>query len=169
MGYFQTEQWIPVELPRVFAFFWDPNNLPRIMPEELQALGLSIELVRPPGLQAYPPAAGVGTTISFSFRPIPFVPLRQRWIAQIVKFESGARFATFTDQQLRGPFKSWTHDHEFESETRDGRPGTLIRDRVEFEVGYGPVGQAIDKWITERMSSTFGHRQAALEQLLKSG
>jgi hypothetical protein len=28
MGYFSTKQWVPVELPKVFAFFSDPNNLP---------------------------------------------------------------------------------------------------------------------------------------------
>jgi hypothetical protein len=36
MAYFEAVQWLPVELPKVFAFFSYPANLPRIMPPELQ-------------------------------------------------------------------------------------------------------------------------------------
>jgi uncharacterized protein YndB with AHSA1/START domain len=43
------EQWIPVPLPRVFRFFSDPENLPRLMPPELAAEIRSIERVAPPG------------------------------------------------------------------------------------------------------------------------
>ena len=32
MAYFSTKQRLPVELPQVFAFFSDPQNLPRLMP-----------------------------------------------------------------------------------------------------------------------------------------
>lgn len=168
MGFFSTEQWIAVELPEVFAFFSDPNNLPRIMPAELQARVLFIDLVEP--VEPHPDGvvAGTGTAITFSFRPVPFLPIRQKWVAQIVEFDFNASSASFSDRQAKGPFRSWNHRHEFEAETREGKSGTLIRDRVEFEVGYGALGRWIDRWITSRMQQTFAHRQTALESLFDS-
>ena len=35
-------------------------------------------------------------------------------------------------EQLRGPYRLWIHEHEFES--RDG--GTLVRDRVRYAVAF---------------------------------
>ena len=166
MGYFSTRQWIPVELSRTFAFFSDPNNLPRLMPAELQVKVLFIDLIEPSAKPGMSVAAGIGTTITFSFRPIPFLPIRQRWVAQIEGYDYHPGYSSFFDRQLRGPFKRWDHSHEFESEIRDGVVGTLITDMVEFEIGYGVLGRWLDRWISGRMQQAFAHRQKALEQSL---
>ena len=39
-----------------------------------------------------------------------------------------------------GPFRCWKHRHQFESNARDGQGGTLVRDDLEFEVGFGLLG-----------------------------
>jgi ligand-binding SRPBCC domain-containing protein len=106
MGFFSTEQWVPVKLPKVFAFFSDPNNLPRIMPSELQARVVFVDLVEPSNTGASKGAAGIGATITFSFRPLPLLPIRQKWIAQIVEYTCSPDFAAFHDRQLKGPFKA---------------------------------------------------------------
>lgn len=44
---FEAEQWIAAPLPRVFAFFADPHNLPRIMPPRQGATLVTLKLLPP--------------------------------------------------------------------------------------------------------------------------
>lgn len=48
----------------------------------------------------------------------------------------------FVDQQQRGPFKSFRHEHVFEPEDN----GTRLIDRVEFAAPLGPLGRAAE-WL----------------------
>jgi ligand-binding SRPBCC domain-containing protein len=99
-----------------------------------------------------------------SFRPSCFLPLRARWVARITEFEWNHHF---TDVQQRGPFKRWHHRHEFVTDNRDGVDGTLVRDVIEYEVGFGPLGTLGDKvLIARRICDTFAQRQKILPQLL---
>jgi ligand-binding SRPBCC domain-containing protein len=164
---FQFEGWVPFPLPRVFAFFSDPENLPRTMPAATQTRLSELHLVPPPPSQqsvASSHPAGVGTIIVTSFRLFPFLPLRAQWIARITEFEWNHHFA---DVQQKGPFKRWHHRHEFVEETRAGTNGTLVRDVIEYEVGSGPLGALVNTLFIERqMRRTFAERQKALPKLL---
>ena len=109
--------------------------------------------------------AGVGSTIVTSFRVFPFLPLRATWIARITEFEWNHHFA---DVQDKGPFKNWHHRHEFRAEARDGVAGTLVRDQIEYEVGFGPVGRVGNAiFIRRQMLQTFAERQKVLPNLLQ--
>src|SRR5215217_7904248 len=44
--------------------------------------------------------------------------------------------SSFTDEQIRGPFKSFRHVHEFESTPG----GSIMTDRVEFTAPFGLLG-----------------------------
>ena len=44
-----AEAWIPVPISKVFAFFSDPQNLPRLMPPQLHAKIDDMHLVAAPG------------------------------------------------------------------------------------------------------------------------
>ena len=99
-----------------------------------------------------------------SFRLLPFVPLRAHWIARITEFEWNHYFA---DIQEKGPFKRWHHRHEFLPETRNGASGTIVRDVIEYEGGFGLIGAIANSIFVERqMRSTFAQRQRILPQLL---
>jgi uncharacterized protein YbjT (DUF2867 family)/ligand-binding SRPBCC domain-containing protein len=50
------------------------------------------------------------------------------------------RPAKFVDEQLRGPFARWRHEHRFE----DQGDSTLITDRIDYEVPLGPLGRVAD-------------------------
>jgi ligand-binding SRPBCC domain-containing protein len=161
------EQWIPVPLERVFSFFSDPLNLPRLMPAELAAEIMSVQKGPPTshGTAASSAAAGVGTEIILSVRLLPFMPYRTRWVARIVEFE---RNRHFVDVQAKGPFRRWRHRHEFESTERHGKPGTLVRDDVEYDLGFGLLGDVVARWLVARkVQSTFAARQRRLEELLR--
>lgn len=137
------------------------------MPDATQTRIDKLDLVPPPlspHLAQFPKAAGVGTIITTSFRLFPLLPLRAPWIARITEFEWDHHFA---DIQEKGPFKQWHHRHEFLAEIRNGVSGTLVRDVLEYEVGFGPLGGITNALFVERqMRNTFAQRQKRLPQLL---
>ncbi|HEX9111957.1 MAG TPA: cyclase, partial [Terriglobales bacterium] len=57
--------------------------------------------------------------------------------------------------------------HEFVSDCRDGVVGTLVRDRIQYEIGFEPAGRLINAlFIATQMRRTFAYRQQAVERLL---
>jgi ligand-binding SRPBCC domain-containing protein len=183
VAHFEAGQRLPVPLPKVFAFFSDPTNLPRIMPAELQVRIERSSLVLPKvgsgeifeALELHK-AAGAGLEFVFSFRPIPWFLLRMEWHARIEEWEPGSFVSGsqceggyFRDSQLSGLMHHWNHRHEFLAELRDGREVTLIRDVVDFEIGYGWPGRLLERFfVLPAMRKSFAHRQRQVEQALGS-
>jgi ligand-binding SRPBCC domain-containing protein len=165
----QFAGWVPFPVQRVFAFFSNPQNLPCLMPPEAQMRMDRLQLIQPAPLRngnavSGEPAAGVGSIITTSFRPFSVLPLRREWIAAITEFEWNHHFA---DVQQKGPFKRWHHLHEFLPEARNGLGGTLVRDKIEYEVGFGPLDAIANLLFVERkMRHIFAGRQQVLPQLL---
>lgn len=50
---------------------------------------------------------------------------------------------SFTDEQVRGPFRSFRHVHEFEATPG----GCIMTDRVEFAAPFGLLGRAAGKLV----------------------
>jgi ligand-binding SRPBCC domain-containing protein len=168
----RTSQWTPFPVELVFAFFANPGNLPHLMPEWQCARIESSRLIAPPQrpvaldatLRFQSPAAGVGSEIAVSFRPVPGFPFRIGWMARITEFVWNDHFC---DEQLRGPFVVWKHRHGIASEYRDGVRGTLISDEVEYALPLGPLGSAAGAlFVRRQMEATFAHRQKRLEEIL---
>jgi ligand-binding SRPBCC domain-containing protein len=160
-------EWVPFPLEHVFLFFANPENLPRIMPPATDTRIEGLNLVFPPSLPGSTsvPLAGVGSEIVTSFRFAPPLPIRGRWIARITEFEWNHHFAEI---QVQGPFKTWIHRHELTLETRNRVNGTVVRDRIEYEIGFGILGGIAQTLFVDRqMRSTFTHRQRVLEERLR--
>jgi ligand-binding SRPBCC domain-containing protein len=168
----QFEQWVPVSIECVFLFFANPRNLTRIMPPQSGTELVRLDLVLPPVFPAEraividrTPLAGVGSEIVTSFRVVPFLPFRAKWTALITEFEWNHHFA---DIQKKGPFKRFHHRHELSEETRDRVRGTLVRDVIEYDVGFGWLGELAQRFFVSRqLQETFAYRQRALEKLLE--
>lgn len=167
----QFEQWIPARIERVFLFFANPENLPRIMPPQTGTKLVRLSLVPPPGIPGESaaiadraPLAGAGSEIVTSFRMVPFLPFRAQWTALITEFEWNHHFA---DVQERGPFKSFHHRHELREGPQDRVKGTIVRDVIEYEVGFGWPGEIAQRFfVGQQLQRTFAYRQRALERLL---
>jgi ligand-binding SRPBCC domain-containing protein len=162
----EFEQWVPFRIERVFAFFSNPDNLPNLMPAASRTKLTTIHRTpSPPVLHlATEKAAGVGSTIVTSFRAVPFLPFRANWIARITEFEWNHYFA---DVQDEGPFRSWHHRHEFIVQERDGVMGTLVRDVIEYEIGFSFVGASVNAlFVRHQIEKTFAERQKTLPKLL---
>lgn len=168
---FQSEQWVPAPVERVFAFFADPHNLPRIMPPAMGTKLVKLNLVPPRFSARQVPIgtlrmAGVGTEMTVAFRVIPYVPVHERWVVNITEFELNRYFH---DSQKQGPFRRWEHTHSFEAMTQSGMIGTLLRDDVEYDVGFGVVGRALESAIFQNVfRATFKYRKRALAQIFPS-
>jgi len=172
-----TSQWTPFPVELVFAFFANPGNLPHLMPKWQQTRVENSRLVAPPPRPVAPdpelrfqsPAAGAGSEMAVSFRPVPRLPWRVEWLARITDFEWNSHFC---DEQVKGPFASWKHRHGIVAETRadeSGAPvnGTLVSDEVEYSLPLGPLGTAAHGlFVRRQMEATFVYRQARLEAIL---
>lgn len=119
---------MPFPLDQVFAFFSDPQNLPRLMPAWQHGRIDSLELV-PAGSGPLSAAAGAGSRLMFSFRPVPLSPIRLRWLALIDDFAPNKRFC---DLQVAGPFSYWRHCHQFAPEEHRGSQGTRVTDVLDY-------------------------------------
>jgi ligand-binding SRPBCC domain-containing protein len=166
----QFEQWVPFPVDHVFAFFANPNNLPRIMPPAIETKIVLLELKPPPpdhsALATMARSlAGSGSKIVTSFRVFPFLPIPVQWISYITEFEWNHHFA---DIQEKGPFKTWHHRHQFATVTRNGVNGTIVRDLIEYEVGFGFLGAiAQNLFVRHQIQQTFAYRQNILQSLLQ--
>jgi ligand-binding SRPBCC domain-containing protein len=69
--------------------------------------------------------------------------VRFRMTSRITHMEAPA---SFTDQQVRGPFKYLRHTHEF----RPDGSGTLMVDTVEFAAPFGALGRLVEKLVLAR-------------------
>ena len=72
----------------------------------------------------------------------------------------------FVDEQVRGPFASWRHEHRFEA-TPSG--GTRMLDVVEFRSPGGPVGDLVDRFLLSAyMAKLIRQRNAWLVTTLEA-
>src|SRR3954466_5596712 len=126
---------------------------------------IEVKLVAPPdsAINQVDGLAGIGSEIITSFRLFSFLPFHARWTAHITEFEWNHYFA---DLQTKGPFKRFYHRHALTSEIRQRKEGTIVRDVIEYDVGYGFLGKLAEKFIARQMQQTFKYRQKALKELL---
>lgn len=140
------EQWIPKPIDEAFAFFSRPENLEEITPPWL---GFHIVRTDKP-LHA-------GSLINYKLR-IHGLPMR--WTSEISVWEPPYRFV---DNQVRGPYKLWHHEHSFTEQNG----GTLIRDHVDYALPFGIFGEIAHALMVRRdVETIFKFRQQRLEQLL---
>ena len=144
---FSTEQWFPVLPQQVFAFFADAFNL---------------ELITPPWLHfqvltAPPIEMKVGAVIDYQLRLRGF-PVR--WQSEITEWDPPHHFV---DEQRRGPYRRWHHEHTFV----ECEGGTRAGDYVEYAV---PGGVVLRKLLVARdLKKIFAYRSQRLLEVLGEG
>jgi len=114
-----TSQFLPIPRKEAFEFFEDPGNLCDITPPWLDFCMLHSGR-----------DTGVHENAEFEYT-IRYLGIKMRWQSRIIDYHPPERF---TDIQLKGPYKSWTHLHLLE----EVPGGTLMRDEVTYRL-YLPV------------------------------
>jgi uncharacterized protein len=77
------------------------------------------------------------------------------WVARHTDIRPGRGF---TDIQVRGPFDSWRHRHDFDpiDET-----SSIVADRIQAELPLGPLGELAEPWVRRRIRRALRYRHDA--------
>ncbi len=146
-------------LEEVWAFHADAETgLVALSPPEA---GVEIERADP---------GGVGAEVHLTAKtPIG----RKKWVAVYREWQppTGSRphrRAWFVDEAIVSPFKRWSHRHGFEEIVQGGRTRVLASDRIDYDVGYGPIGLLASKLIVRReLDKMFAYRHAELQRRMR--
>ncbi len=137
---------LPCSREHVFAFFSDAFQLEQITPDWLHFRVLTpapIELQK-------------GSLIDYRIR-LHGIPVG--WQTEISSWDPPC---SFTDRQIRGPYRLWEHLHTFE--VVDG--GTLAIDRVR----YRPTGGRLANWLVVEndLRRIFEYRRRRMLELFRA-
>lgn len=134
---------VPRPRPEVFAFFADAGNL-----EVLTPPFLGFRILTPQPIEMHP-----GTLIDYR---ISLHGLPLKWRTRIAVWEPPARFV---DEQLKGPYRLWVHEHTFE----DAGASTVVVDHVRYASPFG----ALANWllVAREVKTIFAYREAKLKEV----
>jgi ligand-binding SRPBCC domain-containing protein len=142
----RSELRVAAPLEETFGFFADASKLETITPPELR-----FEMLTRGPIEMAP-----GTRIEYR---LGLYGIRFGWEALISEWVPGERFV---DEQLRGPYRSWVHLHEF---AREGG-ATVVRDRVEYELPLGPLGLIALPLVRAQLERIFAYRRSVIARTL---
>ena len=141
---------IAAPLERVWAFYDSVETLPKITPPSTK-----VTLIGAPEKMQ----AGVRFTLVVRQPPV-FVPLR--WETIITEHNPPHRFV---DEQGKGPFASWRHEHNF---TVIGQNQTRITDIVTYTPPFWIFGQIADAlFIRRQLTAMFAYRYEQTRKALE--
>lgn len=131
---------------RVFEFFSDAFRLQQITPE-----WLNFRVLTPAPIHIR-----TGCLIDYSIR-LHGIPIR--WRTEISSWDPPF---SFTDRQLKGPYRLWEHLHTFEAVPE----GTLAVDEVRYRV-FG--GRLINRFFVQKdLERIFNFREKTMLELFPS-
>jgi ligand-binding SRPBCC domain-containing protein len=149
MYQFKRTQLVKTDLHTCWDFFSSPKNLKKITPEYM---GFDVLLDIPEKM--YP-----GLMIEYTVKPVFSIPMK--WITEITHVEP---LKFFVDEQRKGPYKIWHHEHHFE--VVDG--GVLMTDIVSYELPMGFLGRMARPFIVEKkLKEIFDFRFKVVEEYFK--
>lgn len=143
VAYADTTQQLPRPLGELFPFFADAGNLDVITPPWLR---FAILTPRPIEMK-------VGTRIDYRLR-VHGLPVR--WQSEITAWQPPHRFV---DEQRRGPYRAWSHEHTFTEQNG----GTLVADHVRYAVLGGALIERL--FVRRDIATIFAYRQQKLAAL----
>lgn len=144
-GFFTLESclYLPRPVEMIFPFFADAANLEVLTPPWLR-----FEILTPLPILMRP-----GAIIEYRIR-LHGIPLR--WLTEITAWEPPNRFV---DEQRRGPYRQWIHEHTFIPRG----DGTEVRDFVRYKV---PGGRLVHFFfVRPDVRKIFAYRALQLQKL----
>jgi ligand-binding SRPBCC domain-containing protein len=148
------EQIVYGDPAHIWDFFAAPQNLNVITPDSL-----SFEIIGDVAPRMFP-----GQMIEYRVGVLP--GLRTRWLTEITHVRDGEYFV---DEQRLGSYRLWHHEHHFAplpAGDASSPQGVTTLDRVTYEVGWGPLGDALHAlWIRRQLATIFDFRARKIAQL----
>jgi ligand-binding SRPBCC domain-containing protein len=159
MPVYERDVYVDAPFDEVWAFHSNERGLIALTPGWM---GLTVERTVGPDGEEDPETLLEGSRVVSTMKPLGVAPT-QRWTSHIVAREEGDGTAMFRDVMEEGPFPHWVHTHRFDAV--DG--GTLVRDRVEYELPLGPLREALGPLGRIGLEPMFRYRHRKTKQLLE--
>lgn len=132
-----------------WIFFTNPRNLAEITPGDMGFTVLTPDL---------PEKIHSGLLIRYRVRPLGNIPVS--WVTEIKEVASGS---FFVDEQLKGPYRYWRHEHRFASL---GPDEVRMEDFVVYALPLGWLGNIIGLSIVrKKLASIFQYRLDAIKRV----
>ncbi len=147
----QCEQLIKTDIETAWKFFSSPQNLSKITPEYL-GFNITSPFIKP---EMY-----AGQIITYTVRPLLNIPLY--WMTEITQVK---RLEFFIDEQRRGPYKLWHHQHHFE-ETKEG---VLMTDIVHYQISELMLGSIVHPlFVKKQLKDIFDFRFEKVDEFFNN-
>jgi ligand-binding SRPBCC domain-containing protein len=142
---------IDASIDEVWKFFSSPYNLQKITPAYM-----NFRITDCPDKNRI----FEGMQIAYKVSPVLNVPMK--WVTLIQAVDEGV---SFTDTQLKGPYKLWKHVHTFEVKQN----GVHMCDDVTYELPMGPLGElAHSLFVKKQLEEIFDYRETAVRKIFKT-
>ena len=139
-------QFIKTDLKTAWDFFSSPGNLKKITPDYM---GFDVKTELPEKMYE-------GLMIEYTVKPLLGIPMN--WITEI---KTVKELEFFVDEQRKGPYKIWHHEHHFKEV--DG--GVEMTDIVSYELPLGILGRIMHPFLVQKkLEEIFDFRFKAVEQ-----
>ncbi len=150
MYQFKRTQLIKTDLQTCWEYFSAPANLRTITPDYID---FQVHTAVPEPLYE-------GLIIKYSIRPI--LGIRLTWISEIRKFEKGVYFV---DEQRKGPYNLWHHEHHF----KEVAGGIEMTDLISYRMPFGFIGKFVHwLFIRKQLEDIFDYRARKADELFNS-
>jgi len=147
MNRLEFSQFVPAGIGEVWDFFSSPRNLSRITPPEM---GFVITSPLQPEMYE-------GMFITYKVSPIFGIKLD--WVTEITHVQPKKYFI---DEQRRGPYSTWHHEHHFE----EVEGGVEMHDILFYRVPFGFLGKLVNHLIVKnRVKQIFNYRKMKIREL----
>lgn len=139
---------LPIDLQAAWSFFSNAKNLLQITPPFLN-LKVTSKLSEE---EVY-----TGQSMTYKVRPLLGIPLS--WTTEITHVE---RLKLFVDEQKKGPYKLWRHEHHF----REIGGGVEMIDYVTYELPFGVLGSVAHLLTAKaKLNQIFTYRYYKINEL----
>lgn len=147
MRVFERSQFLGIPVHQAWEFISNPRNLARITPASLDFRIMT----------QVPDQIHEGLVIEYRVRPV--LGIAVKWLSVINNIH---RPFSFTDEQLKGPYRYWKHTHILKEV-----PGGVM---MEDKILYAPPLDGIFPWIDRaivvpQLNEIFDHRKKTLQEL----
>ena len=144
---FTRIQQIPVSIDTAWDFFSDARNLLKITPAELR-----LKITSPNEEKI-----NEGQIITYTVKPVLGIGLSWKTLISKVVYKK-----YFIDEQLKGPFSIWKHQHYF-AETPGG---VEMKDIIQYKIPFWVIGDFANfLFVKNKLKKIFDHRAEVIKSL----
>ena len=127
-----SRQRVPASLDDIWRFFSDARNLKAVTPPHLN-LKVTNEV--------YGDAVYAGQVMTYNVKPVLGIPLA--WMTEITHVQDKKYFV---DEQRKGPYKLWHHQHHF----NPIEGGVEMIDIVHYRLPMGPLSSLANRILVKK-------------------